>query len=134
MVATTAAPLGGAAQGVPPRERQDTTSVLGRVRVAQQRVWQNRMDGGRDDGEGAQVTWPHLSSSSLSGEGKRLDTEGNTEGQFRAGRSMVTRDEQEMMLVKDATRAPSDLGSDSQVQYNSRTQGAGSEEDGTIAE
>jgi hypothetical protein len=44
--ATTTASLGGEAQGVPPRECQDATNVLGRSREAQQRVRQSRMAGG----------------------------------------------------------------------------------------
>jgi hypothetical protein len=46
---------------------------------------------------------------------------------------MVTRDEEEMTLANNVARAPSDLGSDSQEQYNIRTQGVGSEEDGTLS-
>jgi hypothetical protein len=55
VTATTTAPLGGAAQGVPTRELQDTTNVLGQAREAQQRARLSRMTGGRGDGEGAQV-------------------------------------------------------------------------------
>ena len=56
VVVTTAAPLGGAAQGVPTRESQDATNVLGQAREAQQRTRQSRRSGGRGDGEGGQAS------------------------------------------------------------------------------
>jgi hypothetical protein len=46
VVDTTVAPLVGSVQGVPPRECQDSTNVLGRVREVQQRVWESWMSGG----------------------------------------------------------------------------------------
>ena len=133
VVSTTAAPLGGAAQGVSPRVCQNTTNVLGRTREAQQRVQQSRMAGRRGDGEGAQVAWPHLSSSFLAGEGQSPDTAESIERQFRAGSSRVTRDEQEMTLENNVVRTSGDQGSDSQEHHNMRTQDTGLEEDGTLS-
>jgi hypothetical protein len=113
VVATTEVPLGGgAAPGVPLRECQEATNVLGRAREAQQRVRQSRMIGGRGDGEGEQRAWSHPLSSAALGEGQLCDTEEITERQFRAGSSGVWSGPQE--------------------RQNKCTQGAGTEEDGTL--
>ncbi len=46
VITTTVSPLGGVVQGVPPRECEDVTNVLGRGRETQERVRQSRMAGG----------------------------------------------------------------------------------------
>ncbi len=49
---------------------------------------------------------------------------------------MVTysgRNEQEMVVTNNVARSPYDQGSDSQEQYNIRTQGVGPEEEGTLS-
>ena len=74
----------GASQGVPTGEVQEAMTVLGRSREAQQRVRQSRMAGGRDAGEGTQVTWPPLSSTSPVREGQLFDTKESREEKSRA--------------------------------------------------
>ena len=74
---------GGASQGVPTGEVQVAVNVLGWAREDQQRTRQSRMAGGRGDEEGAQATWPQLSSSSPLREGQLLDTVESFEGKSR---------------------------------------------------
>ena len=71
---TSVAPRAGADQGVPPRDCQGTTNVLGRSRMDQQEVGQSRIAGAQDNGEGPQVVWSHFSPSSSSGEGQHTET------------------------------------------------------------
>ena len=99
---TTAAPRAGAVQGVPPRDCQGTTNVLGRARIAQQEVRQSRIAGAQDNGEGPQVVWSHFSPSSSSGEGQHTETVESIVGLTQTGTVRATRDEQEISVDNSA--------------------------------
>jgi hypothetical protein len=122
---------GGTSQGASTGEAQAAMDVLGRAREAQQRTRQSRTAGGRGDEEGAQATWPQLSSSSPLRKGQLLDTVESIEEKSRADISMVSRDEQEMVSAKAVVRAPSHAGPVPQEQNDMCALGEGVEEDGT---